>query len=68
MSSQNRVLTTRKERHIINHRRSQGGQRGHGPPTCLENIAILRFERRFSEQNSVIRLKSNILSPPKFFD
>jgi len=27
----------------------------------------LCFERRFSKQNSVIRLKSNILAPPKFF-
>jgi len=37
------------------------------PPTkVLENIVNLCFERRFSEQNSVIRLKSNILAPPKF--
>jgi len=48
------------------HRRSQGDQRGHAPPTFLENIVILCIERRFSKQNSVIRLKSNILTPPKF--
>ena len=47
-----------------NHRRSQGDQRGHGPPKIFENIVILCFERRFSKQNSVIRLKSNILVPP----
>jgi len=49
------------------HSRSQGGQRGHGPPKCLENIVILCFERRVSKQNSVIRLKSNILLPPNFW-
>jgi len=37
------------------------------PPKFLENIVILCFERRFSKQNSVIRLKSSILAPPKFF-
>jgi len=26
----------------------------------------LSFERRFSKENSVIRLKSNILPPPKY--
>jgi len=35
-------------------------------PTFLENIDILCFERRFSKQNSVIRLKSNILDPQIF--
>jgi len=35
------------------------------PQKCLENIVILWFEKRFSKQNSVIRLKSNI--PPQFF-
>jgi len=53
--------------------RSQGGQRGHGPPKFLEHIVILCFERRFSKQNSDIRLKSSILppqflAPPKFLD
>jgi len=37
------------------------------PPQNLENIVILCFERRFSKQNSVIRLKSNILAPTNFF-
>jgi len=32
----------------------------------LKNIVILCFERRSSKQNSVVRLKSNILPPPKF--
>jgi len=36
------------------------------PPKVLENIVILCFESRFSKQNSVIRLKSHILAPPKF--
>ena len=45
---------------------AKGGQRGHAPQKCLENTVILCFERRFSKQNSVIRLKSNILPPPKF--
>jgi len=37
------------------------------PPKFLDNIVILCIERRFSKQNSVIRLKSNILLPLKFF-
>jgi len=36
------------------------------PKKCLENIAILCFERRFAKQNSVIRLKSKLLAPPNF--
>jgi len=36
------------------------------PAKCLENIVILCIERRFSEQNSVSRLKSNILDPQRF--
>jgi len=36
------------------------------PPQFLENMVILCFERRFSKQNSVIRLISNILPPSKF--
>ena len=51
---------------IFKHRRSQGPNEP-CPPKFLENIVILCFERRFSIQNSVIRLKSNILAPPKFF-
>ena len=46
---------------------ARGEQRSHVPPKFLENIVILCFERRFSKQNSVIRLKSNILAPPKFW-
>jgi len=36
-------------------------------PPKLKNMIILYFERRFSKQNSVIRLKSNILAPQKNF-
>jgi len=36
-------------------------------PKFLEHIVILCFERRFSKQNSVIRLKSNILPPQTFW-
>jgi len=51
-----------------NHRRSQGGPNGAPlPPNFLENTGILSFERRFSKQNSVIRLKSNILAPQNFW-
>ena len=49
------------------HRRSQEGPKGPFPPKCLENIVILCFESCFSTQNGVIRLKSNILAPPKIF-
>jgi len=35
-------------------------------PKFLENIVNLCFEKRFSKQNSVIRLKSNTLAPPNF--
>jgi len=44
------------------HRHSQEGAM---PPKFLENIVILCFERHFSKQNNVIRLKSNI--PPQIF-
>jgi len=36
------------------------------PLKFLENIVIFCFEKRFSKQNSAIRIKSNIL-PPNFF-
>jgi len=49
------------------HRRRQRGRKGPYLPKFLENIVILCFERRFSKQNSVIRLKSNISPPPKIF-
>jgi len=49
------------------HMRSQGGTKGAiAPKQFLENYVILSFEKRFSKQNSVICLKSNILAPPKF--
>jgi len=44
----------------------RGGQWGHSPKKILENIIILCFERRFSKQNSVIRLKPNILPTQNF--
>jgi len=40
---------------------ARGGQTAMHPPKFVENIVILCFERRFSKQNSVIRLKLNIL-------
>ena len=45
------------------HRCSQGWGM---PPKFLEHIVILCFERRYLKQNSVIRLKSNILAPQIF--
>ena len=48
------------------HRRSQGGQRGYAPQ-FFKNIVILCFERRFSKQNNVIHLKSNIFAPRSKF-
>jgi len=44
-------------------RRGQGGKGAMVPPKFIENAVILCFERRFSKQNGVIRLKSNILAP-----
>jgi len=43
-----------------------GGAKGPCLQKCLENMVILCFERRFSKQNRVIRLKSNILPPQNF--
>jgi len=43
------------------------GVKGAITPKFLENIVILCFERPFSKQNSVIRLKSNILPPKNFW-
>jgi len=37
------------------------------PGNVLENIVILCDEKRFSKQNSVIRLKSNIGAPQNFW-
>jgi len=49
------------------HRCGQGGQRGYAPQKILENIVILCFQRGFSKQNNVIRVKSNMLLPPNFW-
>ena len=43
------------------------GFKGSCPSKFLENIVILCFQRRFFKQNIVIRLKSNILSPPNLW-
>jgi len=61
-----RRLDRLRDFQFSNHRRSQGGQRSHALQKFLENIDILCFERRFSKQNSVVRLKSKILRGPKF--
>ena len=39
--------------------------RGPGHPKFLKRAVILWFERRYSKQNSVFCLKSNIFPPPK---
>ena len=46
---------------------AMGEQRGHEPLIFLENMVILWLKRRFSKQNRVIRLKSNILAPKIFW-
>jgi len=51
----------------LSHRRCQGGPKRPCPPKFLEYVVILCFQSRFSKQNSVIRLKSNIFSPKMFF-
>jgi len=56
-----------KSKHVGRIGVARGGQRGHGPPKILDNIVILCFEMRFSKQNSVIRLKSNIMAPQIFW-
>jgi len=46
---------------------ARGGSKGPCPPKIFRKyIVILCFEKRFSKQNSVIRLKSNILAPQSF--
>jgi len=45
---------------------ARGAKGSMAPLKILEHIVILCFERRFSKQNSFIRLKSNILSPQIF--
>jgi len=46
---------------------ARGGAKGVMLPKIFGKHRHLGFERRFSKQNSVIRLKSNILAPPKFW-
>jgi len=43
------------------------GAHGAYPTTFLAYIVILCFGRRYPKQNSVIRLKSNILAPATFW-
>jgi len=44
-----------------------GGKGTIAAPKFLENLVILPFNWRFSKQNGVICLKSNISPPPKFW-
>jgi len=58
--------------HLKTHLKSKiwlklGIAKGPFPPKFLENKVIFCFQRRFSKQNSVTRLKSNILPPKKNF-
>jgi len=48
------------------HRSSQGGAKGAMARPNVWKTVILCFGRRFSKQNSVVRLKSNISAPSKF--
>ena len=45
------------------------GPRRHASTKFLENVVILGFEKRYAypKQNSVIRLKPNILAPTTYF-
>jgi len=52
---------------VCRQKRSQEGPRGATSPTNFYTYSHWCFERRYHKQNSVIRLKSNILSPTKFF-
>ena len=61
-----RLVATTPRIVVINMGVARGGPKGPSSPKILENIVILCFERRFSKQNSVIRLKSNILTPQNF--
>jgi len=46
---------------------ARGGPKGPCPPKFLKRIVILYFQRRFSKQNRIILLKSDILASPKIF-
>ena len=45
---------------------AKGGQRGHGSPKIFRKCSHFVLQVAFFVQNSVIRLKSNILPPQKF--
>ena len=49
------------------HSRSQGDPGGHAPTKFLAYTVILCFKMRYPKQNSVIRLKSDILPTPQIF-
>ena len=46
---------------------SRGGAGGHGPSKFLDYLVILCFKRQYIKQNTVARLKSKILTHPKFW-
>jgi len=46
---------------------AMGVPKGQCPPQFLENIVILCFERRFSKQNSVIRMRGVFLNKTVLF-
>jgi len=46
-------------------RRSKVGAGGHGPSKFLEYLVSLCFKRQHLKQNTVVRLKSHILTHPK---
>jgi len=47
------------------HRRSQWDQRGHGSLKFLAHVVVLCFERQCPKPNTVARLNSKYLAPPK---
>jgi len=47
------------------HRRSHGGAKRAIPPTFLACLVVLRLERRCPKRDTVARLKSKYLAPPK---
>ena len=49
------------------HRRRQGEQEAMDLPHFLEYLVISWFRRKYLKQNTVARLKSNILTHPKFW-
>jgi len=49
------------------HRRSEGGWQGAIAPPKFLDLFILCFKRQYLKQNTVARLKPNILTRPKFW-